>query len=71
MEEILAKLVESYPGLKKKMYTEEGTLRPKLRIYLNDEDIRFLEKESTQVIDTDTISIGANSVRRAKGEERI
>ena len=51
----LDSLVEKYPPLKKQLYTDEGRLRSFVNVYLNDEDIRYLEK--TEVKAGDTISI--------------
>ena len=55
--ELLADLTTKYDGLKKHLYTEEGKLRNFVNVYLNDEDIRYLEKEKTAVKPGDTISI--------------
>jgi molybdopterin converting factor small subunit len=38
-------------------HTEEGKLRAFVNVYLNDEDVRYLEKEATAVKDSDSISI--------------
>ena len=39
------------------MYNDEGKLRSYVNVYLNDEDIRYLDKESSAVKESDTISI--------------
>ena len=39
------------------LYTEDGKLRAFVNVYLNDEDVRYLQKEATAVKDGDTISI--------------
>lgn len=57
--EILEKLAVTYPGLRKKIFMTNGTIRNLINVYLNDEDIRGLEREGTQVTDTDTIAIVA------------
>ena len=46
-----------FSELRKHLYTEDGRIRSFVNVYLNDEDIRFLEKENTQIKDGDTISI--------------
>ena len=43
--------------LRKHLYTEDGKIRSFVNVYLNDEDIRFLDKENTPTKDGDTISI--------------
>jgi molybdopterin/thiamine biosynthesis adenylyltransferase/rhodanese-related sulfurtransferase/molybdopterin converting factor small subunit len=50
-------LTEKYPNLKKHLYNDEGQLRHFVNIYVNDEDIRYLEKNETPLKDGDTISI--------------
>jgi len=55
--EALANLVASHPDLRKHLYTEEGKLRAFVNVYVNDEDMRYLEKEATLLSDGDTISI--------------
>ena len=55
--EALASLVSRNPELRKHLFTEEGKLRAFVNVYLNDEDIRYLNQEGTQVQESDTISI--------------
>ncbi|MBM3784615.1 MAG: MoaD/ThiS family protein [Acidobacteria bacterium] len=55
--EALAALTTAHPDLKKNLYNDEGKLRSFVNVYMNDEDIRFLEKEKTAVGSNDTISI--------------
>jgi molybdopterin converting factor small subunit len=43
--------------LRKHLYTDEGKLRAFVNLYLNDEDIRYLQKEATALKDGDQISI--------------
>jgi MoaD family protein len=50
-------LVSQHPDLRKHLYTEEGKLRAFVNVYLNDEDIRYLQKEATALKDGDQISI--------------
>jgi adenylyltransferase/sulfurtransferase len=53
----LSSLVNQHPDLRRHLYTEDGKLRAFVNVYLNDEDIRYLDKEATVVRDSDTISI--------------
>ncbi len=56
--EILSTLTTStHPDLRNNLYTPEGKLRSFVNVYVNDEDIRYLEKDSTAVKDADVISI--------------
>lgn len=55
--EALSRLTTKYEELRKHLYTDEGKIRSFVNIYLNDEDIRYLQKENTQIKDGDTISI--------------
>jgi len=53
----LSGLVSQHPDLRRHLYTEDGKLRAFVNVYLNDEDVRYLQKEATTVEDCDTISI--------------
>ena len=55
--ELLEDLTVKYSDLKKHLYNEDGRLRSFVNIYLNDDDIRYLDREATIVKDGDTISI--------------
>ena len=55
--ELLADLTTKHSGLKAHLYNEEGKLRSFVNVYVNDEDIRYLQKEQTPVNSGDTVSI--------------
>jgi len=55
--EALAGLVTQHPDLKRHLYTDDGKLRAFVNIYVNDEDMRYLQKEATALKEGDTISI--------------
>ncbi len=55
--EVLTALTTAHPDLRKQIYTDEGKLRSFVNVYLNDEDIRYLDKDKTPVSGTDTLSI--------------
>src|ERR1700689_5038625 len=55
--EALKTLTTTYGDLRKHLYNDDGKLRSFVNIYVNDEDIRYLEKENTAIKDGDTISI--------------
>ena len=55
--EALSGLVTRHPELRRHLYTDDGKLRAFVNVYLNDEDVRYLQKEATAVKETDSISI--------------
>jgi molybdopterin/thiamine biosynthesis adenylyltransferase/rhodanese-related sulfurtransferase/molybdopterin converting factor small subunit len=56
--EALAALTNQFPELRKHLYSEQGKLRAFVNVYLNDEDIRFIDrKENASVKESDTLSI--------------
>jgi adenylyltransferase/sulfurtransferase len=55
--ELLVDLTSRYEGLRKHLYTDEGKLRNFVNVYLNDEDIRYLQREQTPVKPGDSLSI--------------
>jgi len=57
VKEILGTLSSSYPVLGKRLFNGEGRLNRFVNVYLNDEDIRFLENLDTAVSGGDEISI--------------
>jgi sulfur-carrier protein adenylyltransferase/sulfurtransferase len=55
--EVLKSLTSEYGELRRHLYNDEGKLRSFVNVYVNDEDIRYLEKEATPLKDGDTVSI--------------
>jgi molybdopterin converting factor small subunit len=55
--EALKGLTDKFADLKKHLYSEDGKLRSFVNVYVNDEDIRYAQKEQTPVRDGDTVSI--------------
>ena len=55
--DILNNLESQYNGIKERICDETGAPRRFINIYLNEEDIRFLEGEKTVVKEGDDISI--------------
>ncbi len=47
---VLDDLVRQYPGVAPKLF-ESGKLRPYINVFLNDEDIRYLDEMDTAVTD--------------------
>lgn len=50
-------LADAHPALRRHLFTAEGHLRAFVTIYLNDEDIRYLQREATPLKDGDVVSI--------------
>jgi molybdopterin converting factor small subunit len=55
--EALTQLVTQHPDLRRHLYTDDGRLRAFVNVYLNDEDIRYLQKEATTLKPDDALSI--------------
>ena len=50
-------LERSFPGLKERLIDDSGDLRRFVNIYVNQEDIRFLQGKKTTLKDGDEVSI--------------
>ncbi len=57
VKEALDALTGAHDGLLRHLRADSGKLRSFVNVYLNDEDIRYLEKEATEVADGDTLTI--------------
>lgn len=57
IDELLDELGKKYIGLKERICEKDGKVRRFINIYVNDEDIRFLEEEKTKLKDGDEVSI--------------
>jgi molybdopterin synthase sulfur carrier subunit len=55
--EILAHLDQTYPGFGERICDESGEVRRFVNVFVNDEDIRFLDSRATAVKEGDEISI--------------
>ncbi len=55
---VFQQLVATFPELRQHLFTNEGKLRSFVNVYLNDDDIRYLDnKEETAVNDSDELTI--------------
>lgn len=54
---ILDELNRTYPGLGERIVDENGAIRRFVNIFLNDEDVRFLQEKETPVKEADIVSI--------------
>jgi len=57
IQEVLDRLETRYPGFRASVCDDTGSLRRFINIYLNGEDVRFLDNLSTQVRDGAEIAI--------------
>lgn len=55
--DVLVGLVGRYPGLRPQLLTEDGELNRFVNVYLNDQDIRYLQERATPVDARDTLII--------------
>ena len=55
--EVLASLDQAFPGLKERICDDAGNIRRFVNVFVNDEDIRFLDEQKTVVKEQDEISI--------------
>ncbi len=55
--EALVALTTKFGDLKKHLYSDDGRLRSFVNVYVNDEDIRYLQKDQTRLNEGDTVSI--------------
>lgn len=54
---ILDELNKTYPGLGERIVDENGAIRRFVNIFVNDEDVRFLQEKETPVKEADVVSI--------------
>jgi molybdopterin synthase sulfur carrier subunit len=69
VEEVLRWLTDTYPGLEERLRDEKGEVRRFINIYVNGEDIRFIQNLQTPLKEGDQISIipaiaGGSPVKR-------
>jgi molybdopterin synthase sulfur carrier subunit len=55
--DVLDKLVAEYPGMAGQVVQEDGTLHKFVNIYVNDDDVRYLQGLDTPIPDGAEISI--------------
>ena len=54
---VLADLEDKYPGFKDQISGDDGELHRFVNVYVNDEDIRYLQALDTPLNDKDVVSI--------------
>lgn len=58
--EVLQSVTEQFPDLKDRVYEADGEVRRFLNLYVNEEDVRFLDELATKVEPGDVVDIIAN-----------
>ena len=53
----ICELQTRYPGIKERLVDENGAVRRFVNVYVNEEDIRFLQDQQTPLKDGDEVSI--------------
>ncbi|MBU1888297.1 MAG: MoaD/ThiS family protein [Candidatus Omnitrophica bacterium] len=54
---LIEALEKDFPGIKDRICEKDGKMRRFINIYVNEEDIRFLQRDATSLKDGDEISI--------------
>ena len=54
---VLEDLERQFPGLKQELLNDDGQMRQFVNVYVNDEDIRYLDRLQTAVADGDQVAI--------------
>lgn len=57
VRELIDDLEKKFPGIKARLCDETGKVRRFINIYVNEEDIRFLQMDKTPVKDGDEVSV--------------
>ena len=57
VRELIIELDKNYPGVKDRLYDEKDNLRRFINIFVNEQDIRFLHGDKTQLKDGDVVSV--------------
>ena len=55
--QLIADMEKKFPGVKAKLFDDSGRKRKFINIYVNSEDVRFLEGENTPLDDGDIVDI--------------
>ena len=57
LSQVIDDIDANHPGFKAAVVSDDGSLHRFINVYLNDEDVRFLDALETKVSDGDTVSI--------------
>lgn len=57
VNEVIKNLEKRFPGLRERLFDKQGRVKPFLRVYVNGEDVHFLQDGDTQVRDGDEVAL--------------
>ena len=57
LSEVFDDLVRQFPGMSSRVVTEDGGLHKFVNVYVNDDDVRYLDKLDTKLSDDDVVTI--------------
>lgn len=57
VRELIENLEKDFPGIKQRLCDEKGNVRRFINVYVNEEDVRFLQLDKTPLKDGDEVSI--------------
>jgi molybdopterin synthase sulfur carrier subunit len=57
VKSLIGDLEKNFPGMKDRICDDSGRVRRFINIYINEEDIRFLQGDATELKDGDEVSI--------------
>lgn len=57
VSDLIETMESQYPGIKDRLCDESGNVRRFINLYVNNEDIRFLDGKETQLNEGDVVSI--------------
>lgn len=57
LEDVLGALVTAHPGLQAQLFTDEGELNRFVNVYVDGQDVRYLDGLATAVAEADTVMI--------------
>lgn len=57
VRELIENMEKKFPGIKERIYDEKDNVRRFINIYVNEEDVRFLQMDKTPLKDGDEVSI--------------
>ena len=57
IKELIEDLEKNFPGIKERICDDAGKVRKFINIYVNGEDVRFLQQDTTPLKDGDEVSI--------------
>jgi molybdopterin synthase sulfur carrier subunit len=57
LRDVIGEIGSRYPSFMEQVLTDDGELHRFVNVYVNDEDVRYLEKLETKVGDGDVVSL--------------